>query len=219
MTNTIKENPFSILLFDEIEKAHPSILDKFLQILEDGRMTDGQGETVYFSESLIIFTSNLGIYHKNQAGERTENVTPDMSYEEMRERLLQAIKDYFTLEIGRPEILNRIGDNIVVFDYIREEVALLILEYQLKKVAKSLKEQRNIELEISEEAREFIAGRALENTENGGRGIGNVVESSFINPLSRYMYDHEVKENKNVKIVNIRSENQVIHLECEVDDV
>nr|WP_269758431.1 hypothetical protein [Thalassobacillus sp. C254] len=137
----------------------------------------------------------------------------------MRERLLQAIKDYFTLEIGRPEILNRIGDNIVVFDYIREEVALLILEYQLKKVAKSLKEQRNIELEISEEAREFIAGRALENTENGGRGIGNVVESSFINPLSRYMYDHEVKENKNVKIVNIRSENQVIHLECEVDDV
>lgn len=74
LTNAVKHNPFSILLFDEIEKAHPSILDKFLQILEDGRMTDGQGNTVYFSETIIIFTSNLGIYDTNRMGERVQKV-------------------------------------------------------------------------------------------------------------------------------------------------
>lgn len=71
----MKKNPFSILLFDEIEKAHPSILDKFLQILEDGRMTDGQGNTVYFSETIIIFTSNLGIFTMNENGQREANPT------------------------------------------------------------------------------------------------------------------------------------------------
>ena len=126
MTHAIKENPFSILLFDEIEKAHPSIFDKFLQILEDGRMTDGQGNTVYFSECIIIFTSNLGIFTRNALGEREPNVTIDMKYGEVQKRVRQAIEDYFKLELGRPEILNRIGENIVVFDYIRPEVDLLI---------------------------------------------------------------------------------------------
>ena len=74
LTNAVKKNPFCILLFDEIEKAHGSILDKFLQILEDGRMTDGKGETVYFSESIIIFTSNLGIYELDNNGIRRQVV-------------------------------------------------------------------------------------------------------------------------------------------------
>ena len=117
LTNAVKSNPFSILLFDEIEKAHPSILDKFLQILEDGRMTDGQGNTVYFSETIIIFTSNLGIFTMNENGQREANVTSDMPYQEMSVRVREAIEDYFKLQLGRPEILNRIGENIVVFDY------------------------------------------------------------------------------------------------------
>lgn len=70
----MKKNPFCILLFDEIEKAHPSIFDKFLQILEDGRLTDGQGHTVYFSETIIIFTSNLGMYVKDALGQRHKRV-------------------------------------------------------------------------------------------------------------------------------------------------
>ena len=78
LTNAVKKKPFSILLFDEIEKAHPSILDKFLQILEDGRMTDGQGDTVYFSETILIFTSNLGIYTRDALGSRRLNVSMDM---------------------------------------------------------------------------------------------------------------------------------------------
>ncbi|MBO4548862.1 MAG: ATP-dependent Clp protease ATP-binding subunit, partial [Abditibacteriota bacterium] len=111
LTNAVRNNPFSILLFDEIEKAHPSILDKFLQILEDGRMTDGQGNTVYFSETVIIFTSNLGIYAVNGTGSREQVVFPEMPYEEVRRQVREGIENYFKLQLGRPEILNRIGEN------------------------------------------------------------------------------------------------------------
>ena len=74
LTNAVREQPFSVILFDEIEKAHPRILDKFLQILEDGRLTDGRGDTTYFSESIIVFTSNLGIYVEDAQGNRIQNV-------------------------------------------------------------------------------------------------------------------------------------------------
>jgi ATP-dependent Clp protease ATP-binding subunit ClpA len=84
LTNAIRQRPFSVVLFDEIEKAHPKILDIFLQILDDGRLTSGRGETAYFSESLIIFTSNLGIYEITPTGEKIQRVTPDMPYSEIR---------------------------------------------------------------------------------------------------------------------------------------
>ncbi len=127
LTNAVKNNPFCILLFDEIEKAHPSILDKFLQILEDGRMTDGKGETVYFSETIIIFTSNLGIYEVDRDGFREQKVSSDMSYPEVQKAVRHGIERYFKQQLGRPEILNRIGENIVVFDFIREDIAEGIL--------------------------------------------------------------------------------------------
>ncbi|SOC15787.1 ClpA/ClpB-like protein [Ureibacillus xyleni] len=219
LTNAVKENPFSVLLFDEIEKAHPSILDKFLQILEDGRMTDGQGETVYFSETLIIFTSNLGIYTNDASGNRIANVTPDMPYGEMREKILKAIKNYFQLELGRPEILNRIGDNIVIFDYIREDVAQMILDKQLNKISQSLKEQKNMDVSLSASAREFLSQKALGNLENGGRGIGNIVESMFINPLSRYLYDFDVKSNSHLTVQQISQDEGIVQMECEVEHV
>ncbi|WP_176560077.1 AAA family ATPase [Brevibacillus dissolubilis] len=215
LTNAIKEKPFSILLFDEIEKAHPSILDKFLQILEDGRMTDGQGETVYFSESIIVFTSNLGVYKQNEIGARVPNITPVMSYKEIKERITESIKEYFTLDLGRPEILNRIGNNIVVFDYIREEVAILILDSQLKKITSRLKEQSNIQLEVGPEARQFLLTLAFGNLENGGRGIGNILEKYFINPLSRYLFDHQIREQAQVHVTRIYEQNEIILIDCE----
>ena len=79
LTNAVKKNPFSVILFDEIEKAHPKILDIFLQILDDGRLTSAKGETVYFSKSIIIFTSNLGFYSVSPSGEKIQNISPDMS--------------------------------------------------------------------------------------------------------------------------------------------
>lgn len=203
LTNAVKKNPFSILLFDEIEKAHPSIFDKFLQILGDGRMTDGQGNTVYFSETIIIFTSNLGIYTANENGQREENVTSEMPYQEMSARVREAIEDYFKLQLGRPEILNRIGENIIVFDYIRPDVAKLILNSQVNKIIKNLLVEKHITLTLSDKAMEALTEQALGNLQNGGRGVGNVVENFLINPLSRYLFDHEIFNDAAVMIEHI----------------
>ena len=214
LTNAVKNNPFSILLFDEIEKAHPSILDKFLQILEDGRMTDGQGNTVYFSETIIIFTSNLGIYTIGENGQREANVNEEMPYSEMSVRVRDAIEDYFKTQLGRPEILNRIGENIVVFDYIRPDVAKLILNSQVNKIVKNLSAEKRIELSISEKSIEVLTEQALNNLQNGGRGIGNVVENLLINPLARYLFDNEIYDNANITVDNINAEAFPPVLEC-----
>lgn len=214
LTNAVKNNPFSILLFDEIEKAHPSILDKFLQILEDGRMTDGQGNTVYFSETIIIFTSNLGIYQTVASAERKQVVSSDMSYEEVQSKVREGIEHYFKLELGRPEILNRIGENIVVFDFIRESVAGEILDSQINRIISNLKMDKGIELVLSDQAHDTLLNAAIENLDNGGRGIGNIVESMFINPLSRYMFDHELFSDCKIVVESIVNDNMTYSLKC-----
>jgi DNA polymerase III delta prime subunit len=214
LTNAVKENPFSILLFDEIEKAHPSILDKFLQILEDGRMTDGQGNTVYFSECIIIFTSNLGIFTHNNAGVREANVTEKMEYGEVQSKVRLAIENYFKLELGRPEILNRIGENIVVFDFIRPEVAETILDAQVNKIINNLSGEKRIELALSAAARAALLEKSLGNLSNGARGIGNIVESLLINPLSRYLFDNQIKGDERITIKAINVNNMPVSLDC-----
>lgn len=221
LTNAVRNNPFSIILFDEIEKAHPLILDKFLQILEDGRMTDGQGKTVYFSEAVIIFTSNLGISQEIQDPatgmvQRKQVVTPELDYEEVQQKVMEGIERYFKEKISRPEILNRIGENIVIFDFIRPQVAELILNSQIKKIISRVSEEKKIRIEISDKAREHLLEAAKGNLENGGRGIGNVVESHLINPLSRALFDLNVAENGTLKVVDIRDNGSIYELECEV---
>ena len=217
LTNAIKNNPFCILLFDEIEKAHTNILDKFLQILEDGRMTDGQGNTVYFGETIIIFTSNLGIYVKDALGQRHANVTMDMPYEEVQRKVRAAIEDYFKLELGRPEILNRIGENIVVFDYIRQEAGEAILKAQVSKITRRLAEQKQIRLKLTSEAYDELKTAALEDLSNGGRGVGNQVESLLINPLSRWLFDSEILSDADVTVEHFDVAANPPALRCRVD--
>ena len=124
-------------------------------------MTDGKGETVYFSESIIIFTSNLGIYTTDSLGQRHLNVDQNMPYEEMKEHLITSIKDYFKLELGRPEILNRIGDNFVVFDFIRQDVAKEIMDAQISKIIRNVKEQKHIDLGVSDETHDSCKKKLL----------------------------------------------------------
>ncbi len=207
LTNAVKEKPFSVLLFDEIDKAHPSILDKFLQILEDGRMTDSTGETVYFSETLIIFTSNLGMMNVDATrGIRYQNITIDMPYSEIEEKVLASIKNFFTYEIGRPELLNRIGNNFVVFDFIREGVVDEILQSQVSKIKKNLLEEKNITLELSGEYYSQLYDRAKSNIVNGGRGIGNIVESFLINPLSRILVMKHIDKGSVLEITGLNED-------------
>lgn len=200
LTNAVREHPFSVLLFDEIEKAHPSLLDKFLQILEDGRITDGRGETVYFQDCFIIFTSNLGISVASDTvpGTRVQQVTYEEDHghpEQLEQKVLAGIRHYFHEEIGRPELLNRIGDNILVFNYIEEEAGRKILDKQLDGICRKLLADRQITLKIAGEAHRELYALVVENLPKaeGGRGIGNVVETNLINPLSRYVFDQDVQ--------------------------
>lgn len=206
LVNAIKQNPFSVVLFDEIEKAHPRLMDIFLQILDDGRITSGRGETVYFSESIIIFTSNLGIYEILSDGTKTMRVSPNDPYENLEIRVLSAIQDYFKFRLGRPEILNRIGENIVVFDFIREESAKQILQKMIQNIQSKIWDEHKIILSISEEAMKFIQEYTLKDLSMGGRGIGNKLEEVLLTPLSNLLFELMPQDEGKVIIENIFKE-------------
>ncbi len=208
LTDGIRAKPFSVVLFDEIEKAHPRLLDKFLQILEDGRLTDGHGETAYFSEAVIVFTSNLGTYVDTSwegqgAARPIANINTKMSFSVLENILRNAVVEHFKTRIGRPEILNRIGDNIIVFDFIRDDTARLIFDQMMGNVVRRVKDRRGLDLRLAEPARAELLRLCTQNLENGGRGIGNRLETHFINPLSRALYNRSF-ESGEVEVTAIR---------------
>lgn len=202
LTNAVKNRPFSVILFDEIEKASPTILDKFLQILEDGRMTDNQGNTVYFGETIIIFTSNIGLTKEDtnpqNAFRTTPHRVPTITIEdpmaedtpEFRNKvttmLTEGVKSYFN-DNGRPELLNRLGeDNIVVFQFINKHDAEKICDYKLSKICKTIKAEKNIDI-IVDDIVDMLHEKAILERANGGRGVGNMLEREFLNPLASYI--------------------------------
>ncbi len=202
LTNAVKNRPFSVILFDEIEKASPTILDKFLQILEDGRMTDNQGNTVYFGETIIIFTSNIGLTKEatdpENAFRSTPHRVPTITIEDpvkedtpefrarVTEMLTEGVKAYFN-DNGRPELLNRLGtDNIVVFQFINVKDAMSICDYKLGKICKTIKAEKNIEI-ITTDVVESLREKAVLERAHGGRGVGNMLEREFLNPLASYI--------------------------------
>ena len=199
------KKPYSIFLFDEIEKAEPTILDKFLQILGEGRLTDGQGRTVYFSESIIIFTSNLGVYRTDQiTGKRVPliNSGENNSYETIRNAVQKSVKEYFENTLGRIELLNRIGDNIVVYNFIdSNDTMLKILRSKMDSIVRFMSEEKKIALVIGQDAEYTLLELCQGKKELGGRGIENVVESVLVNALSRYYYENEKEILFNKKIV------------------
>lgn len=209
LTNAIKSKPFCVLLFDEIDKAHPSILDKFLQILEDGRITDSAGETMYFSEALIIFTSNLGVVGQDaETGKRYQTVTPEMDYGTIQKELLSTIKDYFKYTIQRPELLNRIGDNFIVFDFIRGKAVEEILNLKLNAIVGNLENEKGIKLEIKPPFKKFLLSKSQEDLSNGGRGIGNMVETCLVNPLAKVLVKESWSSGDCVVIEDCPSDNE-----------
>lgn len=213
LINAIKQNPFSVILFDEIEKAHPRLMDIFLQILDDGRITSGRGETVYFSESIIVFTSNLGIYDVLPDGSRHMRVSPQDDYKKVEERVISAIQDYFKFRLGRPEILNRIGENIVVFDFIRENSARQILQKMLQNIKAKLWDEHRLLLEIKDDAVEIIQSYTLKDLSMGGRGIGNKLEEVLLTPLSNLLFELMPSGEGKIVIENVIEENFGYRLE------
>ena len=182
LTNAVKRKPFSVLLFDEIEKAHPRILDKFLQILEDGRLTDGKGDTVSFAESVIIFTSNIGA--------ADVQISDDVA--SVRQAFLAQVQHHFVHQMKRPELLNRIGDNIVPFNFITVPGFLAnIASSKLAPLRRKLHEKygiRNLVFRDELAAMEAIAATA--EARMGGRGVLNQLSKHLIDPLAEFLFEY-----------------------------
>lgn len=203
LTNAIREKPFSVVLFDEIEKAHPRVLDKFLQILDDGVLTSGRGERVYFSEALIIFTSNLGIYKMGEMGERVANVSATDSFDIIQAKVTQEIERHFKLVLNRPEILNRIGENIMVFDFIRPDIGFAIFAQMITGIISDLAENQ-YKLQFSDTSYHSLAEIALMDLSNGGRGIRNQIEVNLLNPLARRLFELNPQPGQCIQIVDVK---------------
>lgn len=198
LTNAIKEHPFSVVLFDEIEKAakpNPRILDIFLQILEDGRLTDSKGETVYFSDTIIVFTSNLG----------ANQVQTSSDKEGVAKEFIKIVKDYFDNELKRPELLGRIGyNNIVPFNFIQDrEFQYKICKNKLKPVIRGIEEKYKLELEFEKEmdSIEYIL-KAVDSSK-GGRDILNAINDRLLDPLAMFLFKNkdDLRSLKGSKIV------------------
>ncbi|MCW2946087.1 MAG: ATPase domain protein [Actinoallomurus sp.] len=201
LTNAVRQDPFRVILFDEIEKAHPRILDKFLQILEDGRLTDGRGNTAFFSESILVFTSNLG----------TRHVTPGMPYEQLQAEIRGAVTEHFTTALNRPELLNRFGDNIVIFDFIGPEAANRIFDLQLANICRRVSDEHHMKLMLSDEVTATLREWCTSELDKGGRGIGMALESYFINPLARALFDRGPASE--VTVTDIHRDGTIVGLE------
>ena len=186
LTNAIKEHPFSVVLFDEIEKAakpNPRILDIFLQILEDGRLTDSKGQTVYFSDTIIIFTSNLGA-NEVQASSDKEGVAKEF---------IKIVKNYFDNELKRPELLGRIGyNNIVPFNFIQDrEFQYKICKSKMKPIIRGIEEKYKLELEFEKEMEAIDYILKGVDSSKGGRDILNAINDRLLDPLSMYLFDNK----------------------------
>ena len=196
LTNRMKDRPFSLILFDEVEKAHPRILDRFLQILDDGRLTDGLGDTVHFGQSFLIFTSNIGSTRVERMPDGTERVVsavdPSLDAQALGDHYRLAVRDHF-LRIGRPEILGRIGEErVIAFDRLREAHIDAILAKFLRGIADSAREKYGVE--VCFDATLLALGRAECERPAvialGGRGIRNFVQSRVLAPVNRAVLAH-----------------------------
>jgi energy-coupling factor transporter ATP-binding protein EcfA2 len=184
LTNWMLERPFSVILFDEIEKAHPKIFDKFLQIIDDGRLTDGQGRTAYFSHSIVIFTSNVGASTLQPA-----HPGAPPPYEFIRRHFTDQVGKFFTQDLARPELLGRLGSGVVVFDILREQVIRSIAGKFLQQIIASAR-ARGFELVLDREAidRAVVDQVMMTGADLGARPIRDPLLEQWIRvPLNRWI--------------------------------
>jgi ATP-dependent Clp protease ATP-binding subunit ClpB len=205
LTDMVRRHPYAVVLFDEIEKAHPDVFNTLLQILDDGRLTDAKGRIVNFKNTIIIMTSNIGSDVILSAGKMSGiGFSQDDSDEEKstKTRVLELLKDNF-----RPEFLNRIDDTIV-FHTLSEENIAGVVELQLESVAKRLKEQRGISLKVSEKTKKLLATKGYD-PHYGARPLKRVIQHLILDPLAMKIVSGEVKEDGQVSIDTKKEEIEI----------
>ncbi|OPY10245.1 MAG: Chaperone protein ClpB [Syntrophus sp. PtaB.Bin001] len=178
LTNSVRRKPYSVILFDEVEKGHADVFNLFLQLLDDGRLTDSQGQTVNFANTVVLMTSNLG----------SESIRPAETEEEIQEmnaEIMKAVRSHF-----RPEFLNRL-DDILVFKQLTIEGMKTIAEIQLKRLAKLLQE-KDIQLEITDEALVKLGDLGF-NPLMGARPLNRVIQTHLQDPLAEDIIAGKIK--------------------------
>ena len=192
LTEAVRRHPYSVVLFDEIEKAHPDVFNVLLQILDDGRMTDGKGRTVGFKNTVLIMTSNVGTQWIQELG--------DTNSPEMEKRVMDALRSTF-----KPEFLNRI-DEIVIFNSLGPEEIKKIVEIQMGLLAKRL-EASKVTLELTDKAKEFLANSGFDPV-YGARPLKRTIQHLVQDPLAMKILDGSVKEGDLLRM-NVRDGNLV----------
>ena len=194
LTEKIRRKPYSVILFDEIEKAHPDVMNMLLQILDDGRLTDAQGRTVNFKNTVIIMTSNVGariITDKTSLGFSDSNAkddSVDKDYESIKKDVMSELKKQF-----RPEFLNRI-DEIIVFHKLNDEDVKKIIDIMINQVEKRLNAQ-NITLDVDEKVKDLIAKNGVDRN-YGARPLKRAIQNMLEDKIAEEMLDGKVKQGK-----------------------
>jgi ATP-dependent Clp protease ATP-binding subunit ClpB len=194
LTDMIRHRPYSIVLFDEIEKAHPEVFNVLLQVLDNGRLTDSKGRTVNFKNSIIVMTSNIGAQYIDKMeklgfGERNDE---EGSYEEVKDKVMEALKDHF-----RPEFLNRL-DDIIIFDVLPMDAIRGIVKIQVDFVKLRLA-SKEISLEVSDRAYEFLAKEGY-NPQYGARPLKRVIQNKILNPIASLIISKQIMKGGVVSI-------------------
>ena len=182
LSEAVRRRPYSVVLFDEIEKAHHDVFNVLLQVLDDGRITDGQGRTVDFKNTVIIMTSNVG----------SEFITEEESKEARARLVMDALRQHF-----RPEFLNRI-DEVIIFDRLSEENLKKIVEIQLSRLTKRLEDQK-ITLELSDRAKAFIAREGYDPV-YGARPLKRAIQKYILDPLSLDILEGKFHEGQTIRV-------------------
>ena len=185
LTEAVRRRPYQVILFDEIEKAHPDVFNILLQILDDGRLTDSQGHTVDFRNTIIILTSNIGAQYLLELGE-------DEDVDKVRDKVMEEVRRFF-----RPEFLNRL-DAIILFHRLKKKNMKAIVEIQLARLQKLL-EDRKITLDVDEAAKEWLAEKGYDPA-YGARPLKRVIQQYVQNPLAEMIIAGKVKDGDTVHI-------------------
>ena len=193
LTERVRRRPYSVLLLDEIEKAHPDVYNILLQIMDEGRLTDSFGRSVDFKNVIMIMTSNIGAeLIKNQSGFGFSKKSPEANYEKMKDILQKEVEHHF-----RPEFLNRLDDTIVFKALSREDLQTIV-GYELAKVFKRLTEH-GLKLEVGDQAKEFLIDKGY-NPEFGARPLRRAIEHYIEDPLSEFVLAGKFKGKNLIKI-------------------
>ena len=185
LTEAVRRRPYQVVLFDEVEKAHPDVFNVLLQVLDDGRLTDGQGRTVDFKNTLIIMTSNLGSEYLVALGENQD-------VDEVRDQVMGVVRQAF-----RPEFLNRL-DDIILFHRLKRSNMSAIVDIQMARLKKLLVE-RKIEIELSDAARTALADKGYDPS-YGARPLKRVIQKSVQDPLAEEILGGDIKDGDTVKV-------------------